>query len=123
MSRHEGDGRGNASMRDRNPGVCGRGDAGGDPGHDLERDASPRKRLCFLAAASENERIATLEAHDPFAFVGEADEQRVDLVLTGGLRCATTLPNVVELLFAEVTLGGIGRSEERRVGKECRSRW
>ena len=36
----------------------------------------------FFAAAAEQERIATLEAHHRLAFAGLADQQIVDLILT-----------------------------------------
>ena len=46
------------------PGVGGRGDARGDAGHDLERDARRAQRLRLLAAAAEHERVAALQPHD-----------------------------------------------------------
>ena len=40
-----------------------------------------------------------------------------------GLREAFTTTNCDNGQTAQVEIGQLGRSEERRVGKECRSRW
>ena len=68
-------------MGDRDPGVGGRGDAGGDPGHDLELDPGLAQRLALLAAAAEDERVAALEPDDALARAGGLDQALVDLLL------------------------------------------
>jgi len=50
-------------------------------GDDLEVDARLRERECLLAAAAEDERVASLQPDDLVAPAGERDEKRVDLVL------------------------------------------
>jgi hypothetical protein len=45
---------------DRDPGVGGRRDAGGDARDDLELDSRRRQRFGLLAAAAEHERVAAL---------------------------------------------------------------
>ena len=57
-------------MGDRDAGVGGGGDAGGDPGHDLELDPGLAQRLALLAAAAEDERVAALEPDDALARAG-----------------------------------------------------
>jgi hypothetical protein len=61
----------------------GRGAAqrGGDPGHDLARDAGGARGGELLATASEHERVAPLEAHDAAAGRGVPDHQGIDLAL------------------------------------------
>ena len=68
----EGDRAGEAPVRERDAGVGGRGDGGGDAGHDDEGHARVDQRLGLLAAAAEDERIAALEAHDDLARAGLA---------------------------------------------------
>ena len=43
--------------------------------------------------------------------------------LQNALLARCTGEEVKKLRNAEVAVAGLGRSEERRVGKECRSRW
>ena len=59
----EGDRRGVVAVGDRDAGVGGRGDAGGDAGHDLELDPGRAQRFALLAAAAEDERVAALQPH------------------------------------------------------------
>ena len=71
-------------MGDRNPGIGGRGDSARHPGNDLERDPGARQGLSLLAAPSEDERIAALQANDDIGRLGRLDKRGVDLVLTHG---------------------------------------
>ena len=61
-------------MGDRNAGEGGRGDRRRHAGHDLEGDAGAHEGQRFLAAASENEGIAGIEANHSLAATGGADE-------------------------------------------------
>ncbi len=81
MAGGEGDRAGEPAVRQRDAGVGGRGDGGGDAGHDDEGHARVDQRLGLFAAAAEDERIAALEAHDDLAPPGSLDEERVDLLL------------------------------------------
>ncbi len=60
----EGDRGGVVAVGDRDPGVGGRGDPGGDAGDDLELDPGLAQRFALLAAAAEDERVAALQPHD-----------------------------------------------------------
>ena len=63
----ERDAAGEVAVGDGDAGVRGRGDAGGDPGHDLEVDPGLAQPQRLLAAAAEHERVAALQPHDPLA--------------------------------------------------------
>ena len=58
---------------------------GGDAGHHLERHAVLDQGFDFLAAAAEDEGIAALQAQGALAFLGEAHQQQVDLLLRHGM--------------------------------------
>src|SRR6266496_3224348 len=76
-------------------------------GHYFKRDAGGMKRFGFLAAASKEKRVATLEPHDALSCLCLIDKQTVDLVLRGLLASAD---------FADVdAFGG-----QRNVGKQFR---
>ena len=70
--------RGEAAMRQRDPGRCGHGRERRHAGNDLGGDSRRRERLDLLAAAAEEERIAALQAHDRLEAPAERDEQLVD---------------------------------------------
>src|SRR6266496_2052885 len=58
------------------------------------------------------------------AYLGRVAEERLDHVAVARVdRPATYLPRPRQLLVVRVELLVQQRSEERRVGKECRSRW
>ena len=61
----EDDGVVGLARRRRDAGQRRAGQARGEAGHDAEADAGARQRQRLLAAASEDERIAALEAHAP----------------------------------------------------------
>ena len=69
------------AMGQRNSGVGGHGDGGGDAGHDLEIDAGCDGGLGFLRAASEDDRVAALQAHDVQPLAGTVDDESVDPAL------------------------------------------
>ena len=93
-------------MGDGDARVGGRGDPGGDAGHDLERDARRAQRERLLAAAAEHERVAALQAHDAPARPGALEHQRLGLLL--GHRASAAL------LADEQQLGVRARAVERR---------
>ena len=69
------------AMRDRDARVGGRGDGARDARDDLERDPGGGEHLGLLAAAAEDERVATFQPHDRRGRACGVDERRVDLVL------------------------------------------
>ena len=75
MPRDDGEGDGDAAMRDGDARIGGHGDGGSHARHDFKRQAVFRQEQRFLAAPPEDEGIATLEAHDAFSFAGELDEE------------------------------------------------
>src|SRR5208282_815501 len=58
-----------------------RREAGRDAGDDAERNAGGRERLRLLAAASEYERIATLEPQHPLAGARQLHQAPADVAL------------------------------------------
>ena len=72
-------------MGQRNPRRGGTADGRRDARHDLDRDGARGKVFELLAAAPEDERIATLEPDDAPALGRMVMEKRVDLVLTAGM--------------------------------------
>ena len=72
------------AMGQRDAGIGGAGDGGGDAGHHFVADAVRTQRLQFLAAAAEHERVAALQPHHALAGLRERDQLRIDL----GLRVA-----------------------------------
>ena len=68
-------------MRNGDPGGSGGGDARGDPGDHLTRDAVPREIRRLLRAPAEQIWVAALEPHHEPPFPGLGDEQFVGLVL------------------------------------------
>ncbi len=73
--------RGVLPMRERNPRVFARRHRRCDARHDFKRN--PRGRECsgFLAAATEDKRIAPLQSHHGFARAGIGDQTGVDFLL------------------------------------------
>ena len=69
------------AMRHRNSGVRRHRQRRADAGRDFERDAGATQRLRLFAAASEDERIAALQANDPAAALRLRNHQRFDLGL------------------------------------------
>jgi hypothetical protein len=90
------------AVRHRNPGIGRHGDRRRDAGDDLERHAGRAQRLCFFAAARENEHVAALEAHDALSLTGELHAQGGDLVLGQRVRAGA---------LADVNAFAIGRGE------------
>ncbi len=66
------------SMRQRNAGIGGAGQRGGDAGHDFESDAVLAQEFQFLAAATKDKRVATLQPNHPLASASVLQHQRVD---------------------------------------------
>ena len=69
------------AVRERNARVIRRRHDGRNAGHDFERDFFRRELLGFLAAATENERVAALEPHDGFALAGAGEHEFGELFL------------------------------------------
>src|SRR5207244_4822997 len=88
----------------RYSGVIRRGENGGYAGHNFKGNVRRGQFLGLLTAASEDVRVATLEAHDGFAFVGLGDQQLVQLVLRNGV--------VFRALDAENDFGGTGSEKQ-----------
>src|SRR5207245_2444968 len=59
----------------------GRAERRGDPGHHGAGDAVRRQHLDLFPAASEDERVAALQARHALALAGEAQQQLVDALL------------------------------------------
>ena len=80
------------AMGERDAGVGGAGERGGDAGYDFELDAVRAQHFQFLAAAAEHERIAALQPHHALAGARVLEHQRVDLLLRGVVVAAACLP-------------------------------
>ena len=102
---HERDRAGELPMRNRDSRISRCGDPGRDPGHDLELDTCGQQRLGLLAATTEHERIAALEADDQPAAGPVLEQQPLDLLLRHR-GAAAFLPRV----------------DQRRVGPRARER-
>src|ERR1044072_7086851 len=84
-------------------------------------------------AAAQSKGLSDFRRHDPPNFLGEADPEKADLWIQQVEKIFTVLhtPDEAKLDYAAYLLlgdaeywwRGARRSEERRVGKECRSRW
>ena len=110
MPGHERDGGRELAVRDRDARVGRRGDPGGDPRDDLERDAGLQADERLLAAAAEHERVAALEPHHAPPGARMLEQQPVRLLLR------YLLPSA---LLADVEQLGIGpRAGERRGGDQ-----
>ena len=94
--RHDEHVRGHAPLRHGNPRIRRRSDCRRDPGHDGERHSRQLARERLLAAAAEDERVAALQAHDPFPLLRKAHDQGVRFLLAH-LVAAGALPGVDEL--------------------------
>ena len=90
------------------PGVGGRGDAGGDAGHDLERDPVRRAGLRLLAAAAEDERVAALEAHDGLAGRARARRSRRSVSSCGTCSPPPILPTSISSASAPASRARVG---------------
>ena len=99
---------GHAPLGDRDPGVGGRGDAGGHARDHLEGQPRGAQRLRLLAAAPEDERVAALEADDAATGADVVDQQAQGLLL-GDLLAAADLAHVDEL--------GVRRRVGQRLGR------
>ena len=94
--------------RERDFRLGGGGERRGDARHDLEGDAGLAQRRHLLAGAAEDERVAGLQPHDAAACRGLAHQQRVDLVLRGGmapLRLPTSMRSRVAAAHGDDCLG------------------
>ena len=85
MSADDRDRRCDAAHGDRNAGRLRRGERRTHSGHHHHIDSCLDQSGHLLAAAAENERVATLEPDDVEALPCEGDHHRVDLVLTAAV--------------------------------------
>ena len=69
------------AMGQRDAGVGGAGQRGGDAGHDFVADAVRAQEFEFFAAAAKNESVATLQAHHTLAGAGVFEHERMDCFL------------------------------------------
>ena len=72
---------GGVAEGDRDAGVGGRRDRGGDAGNDLVGHPRVLQRRRLLAAPGEHERVAALQAHDLLTGQAPLDEQGIDVLL------------------------------------------
>ncbi|MCY1239659.1 hypothetical protein D9M72_524690 [compost metagenome] len=82
-------------MGQRDAGVGGAAGGGGDAGHHLAGNAVAQEGFQLFGAASEDERIASLEPHHAPPAVRQAEQQQVDLFLRQAVE-ATALADVVQ---------------------------
>ena len=108
MASDNGHERAAIAMGQRNSREGRRGYRGGHARHDFERDSCRSERLGLLAAATEDERVATFEAHDAAARAGVFEEDAIDFGLIGAAFFAA-------FFTGENTLGG-GRREAQDFG-------
>src|SRR5215213_2142562 len=80
-TRHDGDGRREAAMCQRNPGIGRNSQRRADAGHNLEPQPSALESFGLFAAAPEQKRVASLEPHDALSGQPVCYEQTIDLVL------------------------------------------
>ena len=85
MAGGEGDRLGGVAVGEGDVGAGGAGQGGGDAGDDFEGDIGGGKCFGFLAPAAEDEGVAALEADDFAAFLAEADQEGVDILLLHGV--------------------------------------
>lgn len=69
--RDEADARRDPAVGERDAQLRGDADGGGDPRHDVDRDAALPQVLELLPSAAEDERVAPLEANHPSASAGK----------------------------------------------------
>ena len=110
VARDERDAAGDLALGDGDARVGGRGDAGGDARHDLERDARLAQQQRLLAAAAEHERVAALEPHHAAAGARVLEQERVR-VLLGDLRPRALLADVDELRVRARVRERLGRDQ------------
>src|SRR5579883_338426 len=72
-------------MRERDPGISGDAERGGDAGNHLEGNAGVCQSFGFLPAAAEYEGIATLQPYHVQTAPAALDQHFADLVLRGGV--------------------------------------
>ncbi len=98
------------AVGERNSGVGRGSQGGGDPGDDLEGNAGLGQSARLLASASEDERVAALQADDGLSLEREAHERPVDLVL-GGAELPGLLAREEALASGPRELEGLRRDE------------
>jgi len=77
-----------------------------------------QNRRRFLCTAATGLTLSLSAGAAPFAMVAKSEKSRVARIVREDL-----LPEASPQGAQQVTAAQIQRSEERRVGKECRSRW
>src|SRR6266508_1238401 len=113
-------------MRKRNPRISGNSQGGTNTRYDFKPYARIGKGLSLFASAAKDKWITTLESHHSSSGARSRDQQVIDFSLRSVLATAN-FTNIAALGSRRGQIQDIGidqvRSEERRVGKECRSRW
>ena len=84
-------------------------------GLDDDLDFNTPTWLCIDIANGYTERF--------FTFINKVREKHSNSIIVAGNVCTPEATEQIILAGADIVKLGIGRSEERRVGKECRSRW
>ena len=69
------------TVRDRNSGVGGAADRGSDPGNDLEAKSGGCKFRRLFSSPAEEERVSSLQTHDPFSLAGKLHQKGIGLFL------------------------------------------
>ena len=87
------------AMGQRNAGIGGAGQRGGDSGHDFVADAVRAQEFQFLAAPAEHERITALQAHHAPSGARVFQQEGVDAFL-GGVVLARVLGDFDEFGIA-----------------------
>ena len=97
------------AVRERHAGRGRGAERGGDSGNDAPRDTVGGEHLELLAATTEDQRIAALEARHPLALARQAHQQLVDTLL---------LSAIADFLADEDPLGIAPCALEDRLGNQ-----
>src|SRR5574337_2148917 len=90
-----------------------------------EQRANEQMKSLFSEAERKelNVRLVTQVGHPVQQILQYAKDQAVDLIVMGTHGRGTPAPTLGMAFPRTPPMGSVARSEERRVGKECRSRW
>ena len=65
----------------------------------------------------------TMESSDMYVEISPADDIKIELDSVVSAQFGDEIRSLISEVLTEQGISGLTRSEERRVGKECRSRW